>query len=221
MLFTNKRRIMKYKSIIWDWNGTLLNDVDANIRSINKILSEKQMLLINRASYREEFGFPVKAYYEKLGFDFKKQDWDKIAQNYINNFISEMPFTKLFEDVLTTLDHCKSKGLKHFILSALEYNQLLIDVDRHGVNEYFEAIYGMNNIYASSKIELGAKLLSENTIDKESTIMIGDTIHDYEVALSMGIDCILYSKGHQNRTRLEKTNCPFIIDNLSEINDIL
>ena len=213
--------MMKYTTIIWDWNGTLLNDIDASIKSINKILSEKEMELLTRESYRKVFGFPVKDYYVKMGFDFTKDDWETVAYDYINNFISEMPYTRLFDDVVPTLDLCVDRGINHYILSAMEYNQLLKDVDRQGVNKYFDAIYGINNIYAGSKVDLGKKLLIENNIDLNSTIMIGDTIHDYEVAQSMGIDCVLCSKGHQERSRLESTGCEFIIDGLSDLPKIL
>jgi len=211
----------KYTTIIWDWNGTLLNDIDASIKSINKILSEKEMELLTRESYRKVFGFPVKDYYVKMGFDFTKDDWETVAYDYINNFISEMPYTRLFDDVVPTLDLCVDRGINHYILSAMEYNQLLKDVDRQGVNKYFDAIYGINNIYAGSKVDLGKKLLIENNIDLNSTIMIGDTIHDYEVAQSMGIDCVLCSKGHQERSRLEDTGCEFVIDGLSDLPNIL
>lgn len=211
----------KYTTIIWDWNGTLLNDIDASLKSINKILSKKEMALLTRESYRKVFGFPVKDYYSKVGFDFTVDDWELVAHDFINNFISEMPYTKLFDDVIPTLKSFKDRGLNHYILSAMEYNQLLLDVDRQGVKDYFDAIYGINNIYANSKIDLATKLLNENNISLESTIMIGDTIHDYEVATSMGIDCVLYANGHQERSRLEATNCAHIVDNLSELIDYI
>lgn len=216
MLFMNKS-MKKYTTIIWDWNGTLLNDIEASLRSINKILSKKEMPLLDRDSYRKVFGFPVKSYYEKVGFDFAVDDWEILAHDYINNFFGEMPYTYLFKEVIPTLDLCKNKGINHYILSAMEYNQLLKDVDRQGIDKYFEAIYGINDIYAGSKVTLGNKLLKENNIDIESTLMIGDTIHDYEVASSMGIDCILCANGHQNRKRLEDTECKQVIDNLTEI----
>lgn len=220
MRLSMNNQMKRYTTIIWDWNGTLLNDIEASLLSINKILGDRKMPLLNRESYREVFGFPVKSYYEKVGFDFTKDDWEVLANDYINNFFGQMPYTNLFDDVIPTLDFCTNKGINHFILSAMEYNQLLKDIDRQGINEYFEAVYGINNIYAGSKVELGNKLLNENNIDKDSTLMIGDTIHDYEVASSMGIDCILCSNGHQAISRLEKTNCKRVITNLAELKEL-
>jgi hypothetical protein len=59
-----------YKNIIWDWNGTLLNDITICIKSMNILLKERTLPLISEDKYRDIFTFPVRNYYEQLGFDF-------------------------------------------------------------------------------------------------------------------------------------------------------
>ena len=61
---------MKYKHILWDWNGTLLDDRWLCVESINKILKKRKMPPILEKTYRKTFCFPVMKYYESLGFDF-------------------------------------------------------------------------------------------------------------------------------------------------------
>jgi len=64
------------ETIIWDWNGTLLNDVDICVESINILLSERGHKPLSKSLYREIFTFPVKAYYELAGFDFTNESFD-------------------------------------------------------------------------------------------------------------------------------------------------
>ena len=65
-------------TIIWDWNGTLLDDVDICIDIINELLSIRNQQPLTRSRYREIFTFPVKDYYSKAGFDFTQEPFDKI-----------------------------------------------------------------------------------------------------------------------------------------------
>lgn len=73
-LSTQLHQALKGKDhIIWDWNGTILNDVDHAVAMMNTLLVEHNLPLIDREYYREIFDFPVLHYYQKLGFNFEKQ----------------------------------------------------------------------------------------------------------------------------------------------------
>lgn len=72
-----------YKHIIWDWNGTLLDDVEVVINIMNSLLEKREMTVINKDRYLEIFDFPVKNYYTKLGFDFSLEPFEKIANEYV------------------------------------------------------------------------------------------------------------------------------------------
>ena len=64
---------MKYQHIIWDWNGTLLNDAWLFVDIMNGVLSNRKLPLITVDDYRKLFCFPVKDYYKKLGFDLENE----------------------------------------------------------------------------------------------------------------------------------------------------
>ncbi|HSH51393.1 MAG TPA: hypothetical protein VK982_06685, partial [Bacteroidales bacterium] len=72
------------KLIIWDWNGTLLNDIDACIISMNVMLERRNMKLLDKAMYRKMFTFPVQDYYKSIGFDFLQESFEKLSIEYIN-----------------------------------------------------------------------------------------------------------------------------------------
>lgn len=210
-----------YQTVIWDWNGTLLNDIDASINSINPLLEERNLKTHDRESYRRVFGFPVKDYYVRSGFDLNNDRWDKVASDFIDNFKEEVGKAELFEEAPHILKFLKNKGIKQFILSAMEHNSLLENVRDKGILDFFTHICGINNIYATSKQENGKKLIQDFNLNPVKSLFIGDTTHDFEVAASLGIDCALFTGGHQNISRLQETNCKYILNNLSEIKDLV
>ena len=207
----------KYSTVIWDWNGTLLNDIDASINSINPLLQERNLRLHDRDSYRSVFGFPVKEYYVQSGFDLNNDSWEKVAHDFIDNFKEEVGKAELFEDAPLILEFLKDKGIEQYILSAMEHNSLVDNVRDKGIIDFFTHICGIDNIYATSKKENGNKLIQDFNLNPEKSLFIGDTTHDFEVATSLGIDCALFTGGHQDITRLQETNCKYVLDNLSEV----
>lgn len=211
----------KYSTVIWDWNGTLLNDIDASLNSINPLLKERNLKLHSKESYRSVFGFPVKDYYVKSGFDFNNDDWEKVAHDFVRNFKKEIGKAELFSVVPNVLETLQGRGVDQFILSAMEHNSLIENVRDKGIVDFFTHISGIDNIYADSKEDNGKKLIQDFNLNPEKSLFIGDTIHDFEVADSLGIDCALFSGGHQDVARLQTTNCKYVVSDLQHIKDLV
>ena len=211
---------MKIKHIIWDYNGTLLNDVELCVEVINEMLSIRNKKLISVTDYREVFDFPVKDYYQKVGFDFSKESFEEIGQNFIDRYNQRINQTYLQKNVLETLSNLGQKGFIQHILSARLENELIIETKFFNINRYFDKIMGLNNNYATSKLENGIKLINSIDAEKSEIILIGDTTHDCEVAREAGIKAIAVSHGHHSCERLQK--CGFeVYKDLKEIEAFL
>ena len=92
---------------------------------------------------------------------------------------------------------------------------LLNDIDK-GIGNYFTHISGINNHYAVSKVENAKNLIKKVNINPQQVCMIGDTIHDYEVAGEIGCNCIIVANGHQSYKRLEPLNCT-VVNKLTDV----
>ncbi len=206
------------RSVIWDWNGTLLNDLDFCISTINQLLEKRSLNLLDHVQYKDVFSFPVKDYYTTIGFDFSKEDFSIPAREFIDLYNSGVKNCDLHSQTHTVLDFFKSAGKRQFVLSAMQQNMLHETLDHQNILNYFEGIAGLNDHYAASKIERGEQLIELYQIRKENAVMIGDTIHDYEVAEKLGITCILIANGHQSKERLESTGA-FVADKLEDLMD--
>lgn len=200
------------RHIIWDWNGTLLDDVQACVAAINILLIQRNLPAISQEQYLNIFDFPVKNYYTKLGFDFIKDDWDEVAADYHNAYEVASRHSPLRHGAVPALTSLKTRGVSMSILSACELKILKRMINERHITGYFEHIYGLDNIHATSKVELGHTLFNNTGLDKQETLLIGDTTHDVEVARAMGIPCLLMSGGHQAIRKLKSLKCPMVCD---------
>lgn len=194
----------KYKHIIWDWNGTILDDVDLCIEIINKMLQKRNKKIINFEVYKDIFTFPVKTYYERAGFDFSTENFEEVAKEFIGEYDIRKFECSLHKGIEEFINKKCQQGISHSILSASNIEGLKDTVEKYGIGNKFLDIKGLDNNLAKSKIDLGKKCLEELEFRREEIILIGDTLHDLEVAKSLGIACKLISTGHQSHKKLKE-----------------
>lgn len=208
--------LKKYTHIIWDWNGTLLNDAWLCVEVMNGMLTERGLPLKTIDAYKELFDFPVRDYYEKLGWDFSIDPFDIVGMEFIVRYNRRQHETRLHAEAASTLARFREMGYRQLILSAREQNELLSEANALGVSEYFDRICGLDDHYAHGKTDVGRRLVDELDVPKDKLLFIGDTRHDAEVAGEIGIDCILIPNGHHSLSRLMKLGVP-IISSLEEL----
>jgi len=208
------------EQLIWDWNGTLLNDVWLCVRSINKVLQAHNKPLVTESSYKHLFDFPVKDYYAKIGFDFAKNSFEVVGTEFITEYDRHHFECRLHEGILQLLQKISEKGIKQAILSARKQAQLNEESTHFGLTKYIDHFYGLDNHYAAGKIELGKQLLKKLNTAPEKILLIGDTTHDFETAEALGINCVLMSYGHQEEKKLQKTGAQ-IVHSVKELEGII
>jgi len=212
-----KERLSKYKHIIWDWNGTLINDVWLVVEIMNKMLKKRNLPKIDSKKYRDIFDFPVTKYYSKLGFDFSKESFEKLTVEFISGYYTRFNECKLFNEVEEVLKKIKDRGISQSILSASKEDVLTEKIKYYGIDKYFSRIIGLENHYAESKIENGKKWIAKLNLSPRDVLLIGDTIHDYDVSKHMECDCLLVANGHHSFERLASLGTD-VISTLKEIN---
>ncbi|NER03988.1 MAG: HAD hydrolase-like protein [Okeania sp. SIO3C4] len=198
----------------------MLNDISLSLRSINKVLSRRNMPNVDKEKYRKIFGFPVKDYYERLGFDFEKESFEISGTEFIKEYDAHYFEAELHEGAKQVVKRNQEVGIRQSILSARKQQQLTEEVTHFGLGSYFETVSGLNDHYASGKVENGERLLKQSDITPHESLLIGDTLHDFEVTQHLGIRCILFSAGHQAHEVLSEANTE-IINHLSELEHII
>lgn len=202
---------MKYTHILWDFNGTLLNDVDVGINAANTLLSRRGLkTLKDLDEYKSVFCFPIIKYYGRLGFDFEKESFADLAKEWVKVYLELVPGVGLYEGAESILKSVEAAGIPQLVLSATELSMLRGQLGSLGIARYFDEVLGLDNIHAYSKVDI-AKNWAE-VARPGRALLIGDTEHDKETADAAGFDCILISRGHQTIKTLEKTGATVIPD---------
>ena len=191
--------------VIWDFNGTLIDDVDPVVRSVNVQLAKRGLPLLTIERYREVFGFPVADYYWVIGFDPEVESMSELSAEFHDAYAPGLMECPLHDGVADALVAFRNAGLRQFVLSAMEEALLRSAVDRLGIAGFFDAVYGLAHLEADSKISRGRELLADHDVGPESALLIGDTDHDAEVADALGVSVVLIAQGHQAAARLEAT----------------
>lgn len=198
------------KWIVWDWNGTLLDDVRASVDALNVVLREHHRPPLSQEEYVGQFLFPVKEFYRGLGVEASGFDWDALAESFHLRLLLSH-HTRLQQHAETVLKVCQQAGYRQVVLSALEHGLLEDQLERWQVRNYFDQIVGSDNFDGAAKDRAAQQLHVNGDV-----VMIGDTVHDAEVAAKMGWRILLVACGHQNRQRLIQTGAP-VLDALSDI----
>ncbi len=208
--------IKNYKHIIWDWNGTLFNDVELCVDIMNGLLKKRDIRQLTVDDYKNIFTFPVSEYYAKVGFDFTKESFEKVGKEWMDEYETRKSESTLHPGTRDVLEKISRMGKGQSILSAYSRHTLVDIVEHYKLTSYFTHLVGLDHIYATSKVELGMDLIRRLELKEEEAVLIGDTVHDYDVAKEIGADCILIADGHQCKDTLLK--CGTTV--LNNINDI-
>lgn len=193
-----------YQYIFWDWNGTIMDDVGVALDAVNQMLRERQYPLITMSRYRELMDTPVIRFYEPL-FDLEKYPFEEIAEEFQQLYRIGNP--QPYEGIPELLQLFQEQGRHQIILSSSQRQSIEDSLENLDFQGYFDAVLGADDHFSRSKVERAQKYLQQEQILPEQCVLLGDTVHDYEVAHSMGMDCILLSCGHDDRDHLEKCGC--------------
>ena len=205
-----------YRHVIWDWNGTLLDDLDYCIGIMNGLLRKRGRPEMDRTRYHEVFDFPVREYYRRLGFADTQEEFEALSVEFISAYDANRWDCALHGGARPMLAAVDGAGLTQSLLSAYRHETLEEIVNHFGLRGHFAHLAGLDNIYAHSKAELGRAQVAALGLPRDQIVLAGDTLHDLEVARELGVDCVLVAAGHHPVERLRARH-EHVLDTLDQL----
>ena len=189
-------RIQTFETVIWDWNGTLINDASIAIHTEHQLFMRHGVLIPTPEERAKKFCFPIEQYYKNVGFDFSKVSFDRLSKEWLQIYEGLVMKAPLFEGVREMIEDLKKGGRRQFVLSAAPEDHVQTMATHHDIHHYFDGIYGLPHAKADSKIERGRELIRDHQVNPLTTIIVGNTGHDFEVGKALGTTVLLIADGH-------------------------
>lgn len=210
----------EYKVIIWDFNGTLIDDVNAALESVNDMLTRRNLPLINMEQYASYVDTPIIKFYEHIFDDLYSMDFGEIAIEFNEGYEKHLPERAVMANAEDVLEYFNQKGKLQTVISATHIDKVTNRLTEFGLTGYFDKILAHNNLIAEDKTHLAVKYFAEKGIKPSEAVVIGDCVADFKMAEAIGCDCILTTQGHQSRKEFAETTA-LVIDSLLELKNLI
>ncbi|APU19720.1 HAD family hydrolase [Actinoalloteichus sp. GBA129-24] len=203
--------------IVWDWNGTLLNDNHAVLEGVNSICRFYRREEVDLDYWRSVFSRPLQACYERLlERPLTEEDWARVDTLYHGAYNELLHTCALAVDAEQVLTDWRAAGNSQSLLSMWFHDPLTEMIARLGLVDFFSRVDGLvGPMGGGSKAEHLARHLAEGELDPASVVLVGDVVDDARAAESVGAGCVLVTTGMTARPVLEATGHP-VADSLAD-----
>jgi phosphoglycolate phosphatase-like HAD superfamily hydrolase len=202
--------------IVWDWNGTLLDDFLISVKAADLALQQSCGVQVSEELYRYHFTRPVRRFYENLlGRTVSEQEWRQIAEEFHAHYGLAVQTAGLRPGAAELLELIDSRGITQSMLSMGEHDELVPLVRRHDLSRWFLLVRGSER---GKRTESKRTMLAQHLKDlsgllgapvpPDSALMIGDSFDDAVAARELGMRCVLLSDGLFNAAELAALGFP-------------
>jgi phosphoglycolate phosphatase-like HAD superfamily hydrolase len=206
--------------VVWDWNGTLLDDAELIIAATNSSFVAAGHGAVSPQVYRRHFVRPLQRFYERLlERPVSVQEAAELDGAFHVDYLGLVEQAGLRADAIAALDAVPALGVKQSLLSMWPHDYLLPLVERLGLASYFALIEGNRNRGEAGKTDaLHRHLAALGLVEvADRVLMIGDTVDDADAAVATGCRCVLIDSGHTAPGALEATGHPVVTSLLAAV----
>lgn len=202
------------RNIIFDWSGTLVDDLPAVLAATNHVLAQAGRPEMSLAEFRAEFCLPFTRFYERHTPEVPMEQLEKWFHGRfreVQDTVVPLPHAREF------LEFCRAQQVRTFVLSTVHRDHFAEQNSRTGFAVYLERPY----VEIRDKRQKIHEILAENNLRPEETVFIGDMEHDIETARHGGIGSCAVLTGYNCLNQLEAAGADLIVEHLGELREIL
>jgi len=180
-----------FKNLIFDWSGTLVDDIGPVIEATNAVLGIYGIAPYDREGFRRSFRLPYREFYEEI---LPGVALEELEAHFRPAFDAATSLVTVLPHAREKLEWAKARGLRMFVLTSMDADAFMKQLEEFGMKGYFEATYAG----VLDKRELIAHILESHGLAKSETAFVGDMTHDVETARHGGISSIAVLTGYHH-----------------------
>jgi phosphoglycolate phosphatase-like HAD superfamily hydrolase len=199
------------RHLVWDWNGTLLHDIEAVLVGTNASLATLGLPPITLETYRSAYCQPIPLFYERLvGRPVSDDEFRRLDAAYFDEYHRHLPRCALTDGVEELLGAWQAGGGTQSLLSMYPHERLVPLVERLGVSRWFRRVDGVRGPTGGLKAEHLVRHLEALELDAGEVMLIGDSLDDAASAAKVGARCVLYGGGFHSPESLAAAGVPVV-----------
>ncbi len=202
------------RNVIFDWSGTLVDDLPAVWKATNYVLSQADREELTLEQFRAEFCLPFTKFYDRYVPHIplpQLETWFHSRFKQVQDSVVELPHAREF------LEFCRARRLRTFLLSTIHRDHFEVQKVTTGFGEFLERPY----VQVWDKRTMIHEILAENSLQPEETVFIGDMQHDIETAKHGGVHSCAVLTGYNGLEQLRASQPDLIVEHLRELREIL
>ena len=200
------------KSIIFDWSGTLSNNIHAFKQVCDVIFTKFGRELISIEEIQANFDIPYMKFWNKYIPELSKEEQNKLYEETIHKADNAL----VYDGVLEVIQELNKKGIQLFVVSSDYKSKIISEAKEYKIFHFFKEI--IFEIHEKEHALL--KLIKKHNLDINQTIYVGDTSGDIYAGKKAGLKTAGISWGFQNKEKLAQAKPDFLIDDIKEIKKI-
>lgn len=203
-----------FKNLIFDWSGTLVDDLALTLDASNYVFSQYGKAAMNKDEFCAEFQLPYPDYYARV---LPHADLDELEEHFRSAFRVSTAPVEVLAHAREFLEFCRARGVRCFILTSVDAKEFDLQCRELGMIEYFEAIHaGIRHKDAHIH-----DLLAQHGLHAHETAFIGDMQHDVETAHHAGITSIAVLTGYNDAAQLSRARPDIIVPDLMVLRTLM
>lgn len=213
---------MRASHVVWDWNGTLLDDNRIVLAAVNEVCAGFGRADLTWVEWQTAYARPMRVSYEQiLARALDDEEWARVDKLYHERYDALLHSCGLAAGVPDVLRQWTDSGRTQSLLSMWFHARLTPTVEQFGLTQYFTRIDGLAaEVGGGSKAESLIRHLEAQNLNPAEVVLIGDVVDDAQATQAAGAHCILVSTGAMTRTALEATGAP-VTNSITEALNLL
>ncbi len=204
------------RHIVWDWNGTLLDDLSVVVAAVNDTLATVRRRPITIEEYGAHYTRPVLRFYEHLlGRPVGESEWLGFDDAFHASYRRRVSAAELAADALDALTAARDAGVTQSLLSMYWHDELIPLVERFDLGRFLIRVDGLRGtpgdrkqVYLEDHLRAVERTLGR--LDPSDVLVIGDALDDAASASALGLACVLYDGGAHPARQLASAGVPVV-----------
>ncbi len=203
-----------FRNLIFDWSGTLVDDLGPVIEATNVVLEKYAIATLDREAFRRCFRLPYPEFYAELLPNIPLEELEALFRPAFERAIT--PVTVL-PHAREKLEWCTALGIRAFVLTSMDTLAFERQMDEFGLRHHFEATYSG----VLDKREIIHQILETHGLDPKETAFVGDMTHDVETARHGGVSSIAVLTGYNHAEILAAVRPDLTVPDLGVLRTLL